>query len=94
MLAFTIAVERWMKADNDEPFPLHAAAALSDLQVRAAELDSRRIRGRQVQLQPLAAAEMPGRDDLEVAAVEGGNFADVQTLGQRHHAGVHHLQPQ
>jgi hypothetical protein len=41
MLAFTIAVERWMEADNDEPFPLHAAAALSDLQVRAAELDSR-----------------------------------------------------
>jgi hypothetical protein len=41
MLAFAIAVERWMEADNDEPFPLHAAAALSDLQVRAAELDSR-----------------------------------------------------
>jgi hypothetical protein len=41
MLAFTIAVERWMEADNDEPFPLHAAAALSDLRVRAAELDSR-----------------------------------------------------
>ncbi len=41
MLAFTIAVERWMEADNDEPFPLHAAAALTDLQVRAAELDSR-----------------------------------------------------
>jgi hypothetical protein len=29
-----------MEADNDEPFPLHAAAALSDLQVRAAELTS------------------------------------------------------
>jgi hypothetical protein len=28
-----------MEADNDEPFPLYAAAALSDLQVRAAELD-------------------------------------------------------
>ena len=41
MLAFTIAVERWMEADDDEPFPIHAAAALSDLQVRAAELDSR-----------------------------------------------------
>ena len=41
MLAFTIAVERWIEADNDEPFPLHAAAALSDLQVRAADLDSR-----------------------------------------------------
>ena len=41
MLAFTIAVERWMESDYDEPFPLHAAAALSDLQVRAAELGSR-----------------------------------------------------
>jgi AcrR family transcriptional regulator len=41
MLAFTIAVERWMKADDDEPFPLHAAAALSDLRARAAGLDSR-----------------------------------------------------
>jgi hypothetical protein len=41
VLAFRIAVERWMKADDDEPFALHAAAALSDLQVRAAELDSR-----------------------------------------------------
>src|SRR3984957_9730591 len=40
MLAFTIAVERWMEAGNDEPFPLHAAAALRDLQVRAAELGS------------------------------------------------------
>jgi AcrR family transcriptional regulator len=41
ILAFRIALERWMKADNDEPFSLHAAAALSDLQVRVAELDSR-----------------------------------------------------
>ena len=41
MLAFTIAVERWLEADNDEPFPLHAASALSDLRVRAADLDSR-----------------------------------------------------
>jgi len=40
MPAFTVAVERWMEADNDEPFRLYAAAALSDLQVRAAELDS------------------------------------------------------
>ncbi len=39
MLAFTIAVERWM--DNGESFPLHAAAVLSDLRTRAAELDSR-----------------------------------------------------
>jgi AcrR family transcriptional regulator len=41
MLAFAIAVERWMNSANDEPFPLHAAAALNDLQVRAAKLDSR-----------------------------------------------------
>jgi AcrR family transcriptional regulator len=40
MLAFSIAVERWMKAANDEPFALHAAAALSELQDRAAELYS------------------------------------------------------
>jgi AcrR family transcriptional regulator len=39
MLAFTIAVERWMKADTAETFSLQAAAALSDLQVRAARLD-------------------------------------------------------
>ncbi|MGI8446301.1 MAG: TetR/AcrR family transcriptional regulator [Streptosporangiaceae bacterium] len=41
MLAFRIAVERWIESDDDEPFALHAAAALSDLQVRAAELASR-----------------------------------------------------
>jgi hypothetical protein len=41
MLAFTVAVERWMEAANDEPFPLHAASALNDVQTRAAELDSR-----------------------------------------------------
>jgi hypothetical protein len=29
-----------MGSDKDEPFPVHAAAALSDLQVRAAELGS------------------------------------------------------
>jgi AcrR family transcriptional regulator len=38
MLAFTIAVERWMRAGDDEPFPLHAAAALGELQARAAGL--------------------------------------------------------
>ena len=41
MLAFSIAVERWMGADQDEPFGLQATAALSDLQARAAELDPR-----------------------------------------------------
>ena len=40
MLAFTIAVERWMKATDDEPFSHFAAAALDDLRERAAELDS------------------------------------------------------
>jgi AcrR family transcriptional regulator len=44
MLTFTIAVERWMKAGNGEPFSHHAAAALSDLQARAAGLDSRAAR--------------------------------------------------
>jgi AcrR family transcriptional regulator len=41
MLAFSVALGRWMEANDDEPFPPFAAAALSDLQVRAAELDSR-----------------------------------------------------
>jgi len=27
MLAFSIAVERWMGSDDDGPFPVHAAAA-------------------------------------------------------------------
>ena len=40
MLAFSVAVERWMRSDGGEPFPVHAAAALSELQVRAAELGS------------------------------------------------------
>jgi hypothetical protein len=38
MLAFTVAFERWMKADDDEPFAPFAAAALNDLRARAAEL--------------------------------------------------------
>jgi AcrR family transcriptional regulator len=37
MLAFSVGVERWMKATDDEPFSLHAAAALTDIQMRAAE---------------------------------------------------------
>jgi AcrR family transcriptional regulator len=40
LLAFRVAVERWLKSGADEPFALLAAAALSDLQVRAAGLDS------------------------------------------------------
>jgi AcrR family transcriptional regulator len=38
MLAFSVAFERWMKANDDEPFLAFADAALSDLQARAAEL--------------------------------------------------------
>jgi AcrR family transcriptional regulator len=41
MLAFRIAVERWMKAnDDDQPFSRFAATALDDLRERAAGLDS------------------------------------------------------
>jgi AcrR family transcriptional regulator len=39
MLAFAIAVERWIQADDDETFPVLASAALSDLQARTAELE-------------------------------------------------------
>jgi AcrR family transcriptional regulator len=38
MLAFRVALERWLTADDATPFVLHAAAALGDLQARAAEL--------------------------------------------------------
>ena len=38
MLAFSVAFDRWMNANDDEPFPPFADAALSDLQARAAEL--------------------------------------------------------
>jgi AcrR family transcriptional regulator len=37
MLAFSVAFERWMQANDDEPFRPFAEAALSDLQTRAAE---------------------------------------------------------
>jgi AcrR family transcriptional regulator len=40
MLAFQVALERWMGPANDQPFPIHAAAALSELQTSVAELDS------------------------------------------------------
>jgi hypothetical protein len=40
MLAFSVAFERWMKANDAEPFPPFADAALSDLRARAAELAS------------------------------------------------------
>ena len=41
VLAFSIAAERWITADSDEPFSVHAAMAVNDLQMRAAELGSR-----------------------------------------------------
>jgi AcrR family transcriptional regulator len=41
MLAFSIALGQWLEANDDDPFPPFAAAALSDLQARAAGLDSR-----------------------------------------------------
>jgi AcrR family transcriptional regulator len=44
MLAFSVAFGRWMAADDGQPFLPLAATALSDLQVRAAELDSRSSR--------------------------------------------------
>jgi AcrR family transcriptional regulator len=38
MLAFSVAFERWMQANDDEPFPPFADQALSDLQARTADL--------------------------------------------------------
>ena len=38
MLAYSVAFERWMKANDEEPFRPFAEAALNDLQERAAEL--------------------------------------------------------
>jgi AcrR family transcriptional regulator len=38
MLAFNVAFDRWMKANDDEPFAPFADAALGDLQARAAEI--------------------------------------------------------
>ena len=40
VLAFRIAVERWLRSADGEPFPCHATAALGELQARATELDS------------------------------------------------------
>ncbi len=41
MLAFSVALERWMTAADDEPFPSYVAAAVRDLRARVTELDSR-----------------------------------------------------
>jgi AcrR family transcriptional regulator len=43
ILAFSVAFERWMKAGEYQPFSPCAQTALSDLQARAAWLDSPRI---------------------------------------------------
>lgn len=40
VLAFSVAFERWMKADEGKPFSPFARGALNDLQARAAQLDS------------------------------------------------------
>ena len=34
MLAFSIALERWIAPDNDKPFAAYAAAALAELETR------------------------------------------------------------
>jgi AcrR family transcriptional regulator len=39
ILAFRVAVERWLQADDDAPFALHAGAALQELGARATELE-------------------------------------------------------
>ena len=41
MLAFSVAFGRWMATNDGEPFQPFAVAAIRELQVRAAELDSR-----------------------------------------------------
>lgn len=38
LLAFSIAVERWMQSDEEDTFALQAVAAMSELQARAADL--------------------------------------------------------
>jgi AcrR family transcriptional regulator len=38
MLAFSIAVERWLESGAEEPFALQAEAALTELRARTAEL--------------------------------------------------------
>ncbi|MFE3189541.1 TetR/AcrR family transcriptional regulator [Nocardia sp. NPDC059240] len=40
VLAFRVAVERWMKSTGGESFSHHAASALTDLQARATTFDS------------------------------------------------------
>jgi len=40
MLAFSIAVERWMRSEDDEPFSLHAEGALKALRMSVAEFET------------------------------------------------------
>lgn len=40
LLAFGVALERWVAGDDDDPFPPHAARALDELLARAGELGS------------------------------------------------------
>ncbi len=44
------------------------------------------------QSEPLSLWEVAWCDDLEVAAVEGGDLVQVEPLGERDHAGIHSLQ--
>ena len=46
------------------------------------------------QSEPLSLGEVAWCDDLEVAAVEGGNLVQVEPFGERYHAGIHSLEPQ
>ena len=43
LLAFSVAVERWMAGSPDEPFPGYAAAALDEVRVRAAAFETSRL---------------------------------------------------
>jgi len=46
------------------------------------------------QSKPLSPGEVARCDDLEVAAVQGGDLVQVEPLGKRYHAGINGLQPQ
>jgi AcrR family transcriptional regulator len=72
ILAFSIAVQRWIAADDDEPFPLHATTALTDLQTRAAKLDSPFAEVAAVpRKRPMVLQARPVNSDGPVAQVDG-----------------------
>jgi AcrR family transcriptional regulator len=57
MLAFRVALERWIAPDNDEPFAAHAAAALAEFEARALALNSgSRLRTRDELSEPPSGA--------------------------------------